>query len=104
MFRSIRFRLITAVGLLISIPCATLASQHHSGYARAMEDLRLARALLQRGNMGSSTDGSQDEVSLAISNIDGAMTEILKEAPGVQKRQKIPQNSICALVGLTGYP
>jgi len=92
MFRATRLGLIASMGLLISIPCVTPAAQHHSGYVRAMEDLRLARALLQRGSMGPSAADSQDEVTLAISNIDGAMSEIMKQAlPNEKKAQNVPK-------------
>jgi hypothetical protein len=86
MFRTTRIGLIASIGLLISIPCATPAAQHHTGYVHTLEDLRMARALLQRPDKVSTADGSQDEVSLAISSIDGATSEIGKEAPAGDKQ------------------
>jgi hypothetical protein len=80
MFRTTRIGLIVSFGLLVSLPIATSAKQHHAGYVRTMDDLRTARALLQRGDSVSTAEGSQDEVSLAIGNIDGALEEISKEA------------------------
>jgi hypothetical protein len=91
MFRITRMGLIASIGLLISIPCATPAAQHHTGYVHTLEDLRMARALLQRANKVSTTDGSQDEVSLAIGNIDGAIAEINKEMPTGDKQPVAPK-------------
>jgi hypothetical protein len=85
MFRITRMGLVASIGLLIAIPCATPAAQHHSGYARTLEDLRMARVLLQRADKVSTADGSQDEVTLAIANIDGAIADISKEAPASDK-------------------
>jgi hypothetical protein len=90
MFRITRMGLIASIGLLISIPCATPAAQHHAGYARTLEDLRMARALLQRPDKVSTAEGSQDEVSLAIGSIDGAIAEIGKEAPVNEKEAQDP--------------
>jgi hypothetical protein len=56
-----------------------VAGQRHPGYSRAMDDLRMARALLQRPNQAGSVDGSQDEVGLSIGYIDAAMADIYKE-------------------------
>jgi hypothetical protein len=80
MFRTTRIGLIASFGLFIALPGATFAKQHHVGYVRTLDDLRTARALLQRTEKVSTAEGSQDEVSLAISNIDGAIAEIGKEA------------------------
>jgi len=68
-----------AMALVLSLPGTILAGQKHTGYDRTMEDLRWARALLQRANEAQSLNGSQDEISLTIANIDGAMAEIDKE-------------------------
>jgi hypothetical protein len=67
------------MALVLSLPGTILAGQKHTGYDRTMEDLRWARALLQRANEAQSLNGSQDEISLTIANIDGAMAEIDKE-------------------------
>jgi hypothetical protein len=91
MFRITRMGLIASIGLLISIPCATPAAKHQTAYVHTLEDLRMARALLQRANKVSTADGSQDEVSLAISNIDGAISEINKEAPVGDKQPDAPK-------------
>jgi len=79
MLRSSKFYLNMAMALALSLPCAALAGQKHQGYARTLEDLRMARALLQRAG-DQNQNGSQDEVSLAVGNIDGAIDEISKEA------------------------
>jgi hypothetical protein len=59
-----------------------------------MDDLRLARALLQRPNEAQTLNGAQDEVSLTIGNIDAAMTEIEREsgAEGKKKPHGVPRN------------
>ena len=79
MLRSSKFYLNMAIALALSFPCAAMAGQKHQGYVRTLEDLRIARALLQRTG-DQNQNGSQDEVSLAIGNIDGAIDEINKEA------------------------
>ena len=79
MSRSLKFYLGLAMAVTLSIPFAALAGQKHQGYARTLEDLRMARALLQRPG-DQVQNGSQDEVSLAIGNIDGAIDEITKDA------------------------
>ena len=91
MFRITRMGLIASIGLLISIPCATPAARHQTAYVHTLEDLRMARALLQRPDKVSTAEGSQDEVSLAISNIDGAIAEINKEMPPGSKQPQAPK-------------
>ncbi len=75
MLRSSKFCVSMAIALALSLPWAALAGQKHPGYVRTLEDLRMARALLQRAG-DQNQNGSQDEVSLAIGNIDGAIDEI----------------------------
>lgn len=79
MFRSSKMCRFGAMALVLSLPGTALAGQKHPGYARTMDDLRLARALLQRTNEAQALDGSQDEVSLTIGNIDDSMAEISQE-------------------------
>jgi hypothetical protein len=79
MFRTSKLCRFGALALVLSLPGTILAGQKHTGYDRTMEDLRWARALLQRANEAQSLNGSQDEISLTIVNIDGAMAEIDKE-------------------------
>jgi hypothetical protein len=79
MFRSSKMCRFGAMALVLSLPGTALAGQKHPGYARTMNDLRLARALLQRTNEAQALDGSQDEVSLTIGNIDASMEEISQE-------------------------
>ena len=88
MFRTSNLCLLGAIALAFSLPGMALAKQKHPGYSRTMDDLRLARALLQRTNEAQTLDGSQDEVSLSISNIDGAMEEINKEIGAGRKKQR----------------
>jgi hypothetical protein len=69
-----------------------MAGKKHPGYMRTMDDLRLARALLQRTNPAQSLNGPQDEVSLTIGNIDGAMAEIdTAIAPDGKKPHGLPR-------------
>lgn len=77
-----------ALALVLSLPGTALAGQKHPGYDRTMDDLRWARALLQRTNDAQTVNGSQDEISLTLANIDGAMADIEKEigAPGKKPR------------------
>ena len=75
-----------AMALVLSLPGTVLAGQKHQGYDRTMDDLRWARALLQRTNEAQTLNGAQDEVSLTIANIDGAMAEIEKET-GVEGKK-----------------
>lgn len=79
MFRTSKMCRYGAMALILSLPGTVLAGQKHPGYDRTMDELRLARALLQRPNEAQAVNGSQDEVSLTIANIDGAMAEIEKE-------------------------
>ena len=83
MFRSFK---ICLFALALSLSCTALAGQKHPGYMRTMDDLRLARALLQRTNEAQTLNGSQDEVSITIGNIDGAMAEINKEIGADRKK------------------
>jgi hypothetical protein len=79
MFRSSKMCRFGAMALVLSLPGTALAGQKHPGYARTMDDLRLARALLQRTNEAQAVNGSQDEVSLTIGNIDASLAEINQE-------------------------
>jgi hypothetical protein len=86
MFRINKMYRFGAMALVLSLPGTALAGQKHPGYMRTMEDLRWARALLQRTNEAQTLNGSQDEVSLTIGNIDAAMTEIDKEVGADRKK------------------
>jgi hypothetical protein len=63
-----------------------MAGQKHPGYVRTMNDLRLVRMLLQRTNEGQSANPPEDEVTLTLGYIDGAMAEIDKEINMNQKK------------------
>jgi hypothetical protein len=92
MFRTSKMCRFGAMALVLSLPGTALARQKHPGYVRTRDDLRLARALLQRTNDAQALNGSQDEVSLTISGIDAAMTEITKEiGPDTKKHQDLPR-------------
>lgn len=83
---------IGVIFLVLCLPGTALARQKHPGYSRAMDDLRLAQALLQRTGGAQTLNGSEDEVSLAIGNIDGVMTEIEKEIGAErQKPRALPR-------------
>ena len=86
MFRITKVCRFGAMALVLSLPGSALAGQKHPGYMRTMDDLRLARALLQRTNEAQTLNGSQDEVSLTIGNIDAAMAEIDKEIGADRKK------------------
>jgi hypothetical protein len=86
MFRTTKMCRFGAMALILSLPGTALAGQKHPGYMRTMEDLRWARALLQRTNEAQTLNGSQDEVSLTIGNIEAAMTEIDKEIGADRKK------------------
>jgi hypothetical protein len=89
MFSSSKMCRFGAMALFLSLPGTALAGQKHPGYARTMDELRLARALLQRTNEAQVADGSQDEVSLTIGNIDTSMAEISQE---IGEQGKKPHN------------
>jgi hypothetical protein len=63
-----------------------LAGQKHPGYVRTEDDLRLARALLQRTSGNQPESGSQDEVSLTVANIDNALAQIDEEVGAEHKK------------------
>jgi hypothetical protein len=75
-----------ALALVLSLSGTALAGQKHPGYMRTMDDLRLARALLQRTNESQSANAPADEISLTVSNIDVVMAEIDKEININQKK------------------
>ena len=76
------------ISMVLCLPGTSLARQKHQGYARTMDDLRLAHALLQRTGGAQTLDGAEDEVSLTIGNIDGAMAEIEKETGPERKNPR----------------
>jgi hypothetical protein len=88
MFRTSKMCRFGAMALVLSLPGTILAGQKHTGYDRTMDDLRWARALLQRTNEAQTLNGSQDEISLTIANIDGAMAEIDKEIGAEGKKPR----------------
>lgn len=81
MFRTGKLGLIC---LLLSLPSSAFAGHSHPGYLHAEDDLRLARALLQRPDGVQPTNGWQDEVSLTIGHLDTAVKEI-EEATGASR-------------------
>jgi hypothetical protein len=101
MLRSLKLCTNVSIALVLFLSGTALAGQKHLGYSRALDELRTARALLQRTNALKVADTQQDEVSLAIGNIDGAISEISKqitgngsdpqEIPKVDSRLKWPQ-------------
>ena len=80
MFRKSRIFTLTALAVSWSLAPSAQAGQKHPGYLRAIDDLRVARALLQRPNVSVAASGQQDEVSLTIANIDSITDEIGREA------------------------
>jgi hypothetical protein len=77
-----------ALALVLSLSGTAQAGQKHPGYMRTMDDLRLARALLQRTNESQSVNAPADEISLTVSNIDAVMAEIDKEINANQKKPR----------------
>lgn len=86
MFSTSKLCQFGTMALVLSLAGSALAGQKHPGYMRTMDDLRLARALLQRTNEAQTVNGSEDEVSLTIGNIDGVMAEIEKEIGSDRKK------------------
>ncbi len=86
MFRTMRMGLLAAIALTLSLSYAAWAGQKHLGYVHALDDLRTARALLQRTGDAQIPNGSQDEVSLALANIDEAIAQINTESPDNGKK------------------
>jgi hypothetical protein len=83
---------IGAICLVLCLSGTVMAGQKHSGYSRTMDDLRLARTLLQRPGQEPVINGSEDEVSLTIGNIDAVMAEIEKEiGPDRKKSRALPR-------------
>jgi hypothetical protein len=78
-----------ALVLVLSLAGSAQARQKHPGYLRARDDLRLARALLQRTNVPEARDNSQDEVSLTIASIDGALVEIDTQTGAERKKPNV---------------
>jgi hypothetical protein len=87
MFRTSKLCRLGAMALVLFLPGTALAGQKHPGYVRAMDDLRVARLLLQRTNEAQTLNGSQDEVSLTVAYLDAAMADIDKEI-GVERKKK----------------
>jgi len=75
-----------ALALALCLSGAVRAGQKHPGYMRTADDLRLARALLQRTSANQPANGSQDEVSLTIANIDNALAQIDEGVGSNQKK------------------
>lgn len=75
-----------AVALLLSLASTAQAGKKHPGYIRTLEDLRTARALLERPGRVQDAN-APDEVSLTITNIDRAIDEINQEAAPKNKKQ-----------------
>ena len=75
-FRIVKLGSLGMICLLLGLPSIAFASHSHPGYDHAVDDLRLAQALLQRPTGAQPASGWQDEVSLTIGHIDMAMKEI----------------------------
>jgi hypothetical protein len=86
MFRTSKVCWFGALALALTLSGTALASKKHPGYMRAMDDLRYARALLQRTDGTQPADGLQDEVSITTSNIDNILAQIDEEVGGTQKK------------------
>jgi hypothetical protein len=90
MFKTAKICLMAVGALSLALPSATLAVQGHASYERALNDLRVARALLQRTNDAQPSNGPDDEATIAIKNIDAAIAEIAKEPGADGKKSNEP--------------
>ena len=88
MFRKSKFCRCGVLALTLCLSGTALAGQKHPGFVRTEDDLRLARALLQRKSTNLPEDGSQDEVSLTIANIDNALAQIDEEVGADHKKPR----------------
>ena len=86
MNRTSRLFQFGAMAVALSFSGTALAGQKHPGYLRTMDDLRVARMLLQRTNETKSANPPEDEVTLTVGYIDAAMAEIDKEINVDQKK------------------
>jgi hypothetical protein len=78
--------------LCLFLPGGLFAGQSHPGYQRAMDDLRLARTLLERPNRVQPVNDAPDEVSLALENMTGAMKQIDQAmGPDQGKPEQLPK-------------
>lgn len=82
---------LATLALCLSVTGPAQAGQKHPGYSRALGDLRLARALLQRPSVSLAATGQQDEVTLTIGNIDSVTDEISKELTPSKKAPAVPR-------------
>jgi hypothetical protein len=76
MIRTSKLCQFGALALSLSLAGTVLAGHKQRGYVRTLDDLRLARMLLQRSNPTEAADESLDEISLTTSNIDNMISEI----------------------------
>lgn len=82
----------SALALCLSLAAPAHAGKKHPGYLRALDDLRVARALLQRPSVSLAASGEQDEVSLTVGTIDSITDEIGKEvALSSKKAPAVPK-------------
>jgi hypothetical protein len=92
MFRTSRLCALGMICLAVILPASAFAGHHHPGYQHAMDDLRLALALLQRPAGAQAVNKSPDEVSLTITDIEGAVKEISEEVgPDLGKTHETPR-------------
>lgn len=90
MFTMLKRCSMGAIFLLLALPGGSFAGQNHAGYSHAMDDLRLARTLLQRPAGIQPVSDSPDEVSLAIGNIESAMKQI-DPLIGPNEKNQVPK-------------
>jgi hypothetical protein len=97
MLRTLKVCSLAAILLALTLPAAAFPGLKHKApnSSRTVEDLRLARALLQRSNepnsLPNSLNDAQDEVSLTMANIDKALAEIDQEGVSAQKNPRTTQ-------------
>jgi len=76
MAKTLQIPTFAVIALILSLPCLTVAASGHSHSVHALQDLRLASALLQRTDATQPTIDQPDETKLAIDSIEGAIAEI----------------------------
>jgi hypothetical protein len=88
MFSTTKLCQLATMALVLSVPATALAAPKHPGYLRATDDLRFARALLQRNDAAPTTTDAQDEVSLTLASLDRALVGLDQETGTSQKKAR----------------
>lgn len=76
MTRISKISLFLIIAMVMSLPAAARPASSHSHYVRTLQDLSVARVLLQRTAATQPGKDQPDEVKLAVASIDSAIAEI----------------------------